>query len=101
MIGITVDAGEGCPIIEKVQERTKRINSTTFTRGDYAIAVRWLHRYPGDEQKRTYVLDAYEGDSHDVVNSTELQKIQMPQAPVPSKAHSQCTAHCKCSAMSA
>ena len=46
MIGITVDAGEGCPIIEKVQERTKRINSTTFTRGDYAIAVRWLHRYP-------------------------------------------------------
>ena len=83
-----MDAGEGCPIVEQVKERSKRINNTEFTRDDYVVAVRWLHRYAGDDCGLTYVLDAYEHNNHDVVNSTELRatgfdldKVALPSAP--------------------
>jgi hypothetical protein len=39
-IGQTVDAGDGSCIIKQCTER-ESINGTSFTRGDYVIAVRW------------------------------------------------------------
>ena len=89
MVGMTVDASDSCPIIEQVQERSKRINNTEFNRGDYAIAVHWFHRFTGDDRRLTFVKDTYTGDHCDVVNSTELRaiafkltEVQMPIAPV-------------------
>ena len=39
VVGMIVDASDSCPIIEQVQEGSKRINNTEFNRDDYAIAV--------------------------------------------------------------
>lgn len=89
LIGVTVDAGNGGPIIKQVNSRSERINDTEFTRGDYAIAVQWFHRYAGDDSRLTFVKGTYDGDiKHDVLNSTDLRavafkmkEVQMPAPP--------------------
>ena len=89
IVGVTVDAGEGCPILKQVEARSERINGIEFTRNDYAIAVHWFHRFVGDDSRLTFVKDMYAGDiKHDVVNSTELRaigfdlkQVKLPAAP--------------------
>ena len=91
LVGLTIDAGQGSPIVEQVTDRSKRINQTTFTRGDRAVAVRWLHRYAGDTTRLTFVKDTYKNEfDFDVVNSTELRavgfkmkEVRLPQTPAP------------------
>ena len=41
LIGVTLDAGDGSCIVEKVKENQKRIDGTRFDAGDYAIKVKW------------------------------------------------------------
>ena len=63
-------------------EQRKTIDGTSFTQGDYAIAVRWLNRLEEDPEQRTFELI---GDSNQfVVNSTELRltKIEMERVRV-------------------
>ena len=83
---MAIDAGEGSPIIERVNERSKRINKIEFTHGDHVIAVRWLHRFAGDTTRLTFVKDSYENEhDYDVMNSTELRAVgfKMKQMKLP------------------
>ena len=71
LIGITVDAGDGSCIVEKVQQR-KTIDGTRFSSGDYAISVKWLSRLAEDPEQRTFELDHTSVEQF-VINSTELR----------------------------
>ena len=70
LIGLSC-SGDGTPIIRKVIDRSEKINGTTFTRGDYCVAVRWLERSVADSERLTFLYN--ESDPPDVVNSTELR----------------------------
>ena len=66
-------AGDKTPIIELVIDRSKKVNGTTFTRGDRVIAVRWCRRDPSDSEGLTFIYD--DNKDVDVLNSTELRAI--------------------------
>jgi len=82
MVGELVDGGQGHREASRV--RTEVVpgsgpdGATTFSRGDYANAVRWYHRYEGDSTGRTWVKDPYDDDKHDVLNSAEVRLIDFP-----------------------
>jgi len=89
MVGELVDGGQGHgAVVKQVEARTEVVpgsgpdGATTFSRGDYVIAVRWYHRYEGDSTGRTWVKDPYDDDKHDVLNSTELRLIGFPMEAV-------------------
>lgn len=65
LIGVTVDVGQGSLIAEQVNDRSKQINKTKFTRGDRVVAVRWLHRFAGDTTGLTFVR-AHASMHHDL-----------------------------------
>ena len=70
------------------EARGEIINGIQFTRGDYVIAVEYCHRFDGDQQRRTFVKDAYSDEGRfDVVNSTELRaynlKLKEVKLPTP------------------
>ena len=76
----------GC-IYEKVEARSKWIGRTEFTRGDYALAVKWWLKDSNDPEERT--IEEWQPSAADkeacgieqgddvffVVNSTELRDV--------------------------
>ena len=79
--------GEGGCIYEKVTAREKWICRTEFTRGDYALAVKWWAKTTDDPEDRT--IEEWQPSAEDVaacgievgddvffiVNSTELRDV--------------------------
>ena len=88
LIGITLDAGDGSCIVERVA-KNKRIEGTRFDAGDYATKVKWyelaslvsiaaliavcrLERLAEDPEQRTFELSNDSSEKF-VINSTELR----------------------------
>ena len=85
MVGRLVDGGNGSPIAKKVTESTVKINGTTFTNGDYVMAIEWFSRDPADSQRLTFMGDADDTPGSiqfEVVNSTELRAINLKMTAV-------------------
>jgi len=85
LVGRLVDGGNGSPIAKKVTESTVKINGTTFTNGDYVMAIEWFSRDPADSQRLTFMGDADDTPGSiqfEVVNSTELRAINLKMTAV-------------------
>ena len=77
-VGITLDSGDGTCVIKKNLGRTEKIQGMTFTRGDYAVAVRWLARDDADSKRLTFLSADHDAPAaQEVFNSTELRCIDL------------------------
>lgn len=69
-----------------VTERSEKINGTAFTRGDYAIAIRWMERDESDAEARLAFMYSESADIG-VLNATEIRaydfKMEKSAVPVP------------------
>ena len=62
-----------------------KINGTTFTNGDYVMAIEWFSRDPADSQRLTFMGDADDTPGSiqfEVFNSTELRAINLKMTAV-------------------
>jgi hypothetical protein len=86
--GFKLKKGDGgACIYKKIGDRSQRINETEYTRGDYAVAVKWWVKTSDDPEERTYEewvpsaedIEAYGMEQDDevffLVNSTELRMV--------------------------
>ena len=84
-------------VLTKKVEKHETLEETTYTRGDYMVAVRWWHRDDADSERLTFMEDDYaaaadtaddfvhtaRASSWDVFNSTELRAIKLTLTVVP------------------
>jgi hypothetical protein len=86
-------------VLTKKVEKHETLEETTYTRGDYMVAVRWWHRPrdDADSERLTFMEDDYaaaadtaddfvhtaRASSWDVFNSTELRAIKLTLTVVP------------------
>lgn len=86
--------GDGGCIYKKIIDRTEWIGKTEFTRGDWAVAIKWWIKSTGvDSEELTYeewvpsdeAIDAcgvrVGNDAFFVVNSTEIRHIDFQMEP--------------------
>lgn len=93
--GFKLKKGDGgACIYKKIGDRSERINGSEYTRGDYAVAVKWWVKTSDDPEERTYEaevpsaedIQAYgmeqDDDTFFLVNSTELRMVGFQMDPI-------------------